>query len=72
MDRTLPEERKQEALADVEAMTFYVFETVVDLGFKTALVPRPLKYGPGRDIDTTPDPTFAVNATDFLDLAARL
>ena len=42
------------------------------LGFKTAFVPRPLEYGPGRDIDTTPDPAFDVNATDFVDLAAQL
>ena len=42
------------------------------LGFKTAFVPRPLEYGPGRVIDTTPDPAFDVNATDFLDLAAQL
>ena len=42
------------------------------LGFKTAFVPRPLEYGPGRDIDTTPDPAFDVNATDFVDLAAKL
>ena len=42
------------------------------LGFKTAYVPRPLEYGPEREIDTTPDPAFDVNATDFLDLAAQL
>ena len=42
------------------------------LGFKTAFVPRPLEYGPGRVIDTTPDPAFDVNATDFVDLAAQL
>ena len=42
------------------------------LGFKTAFVPRPLEYGPDREIDTTPDPAFDVNATDFLDLAAQL
>jgi 2-haloacid dehalogenase len=42
------------------------------LGFKTAFVPRPLEYGPGREIDTTPDPAFDVNATDFVDLAAQL
>jgi 2-haloacid dehalogenase len=42
------------------------------LGFKTAFVPRPLEYGPNREIDTTPDPAFDVNATDFLDLAAKL
>ena len=42
------------------------------LGFKTAYVPRPLEYGPDREIDTTPDPSFDVNATDFNDLADRL
>jgi 2-haloacid dehalogenase len=42
------------------------------LGFKTAYVPRPLEYGPDRVIDTTPDPQFDVNATDFLDLAAKI
>ncbi len=42
------------------------------LGFKTAFVPRPLEYGPGRVIDTMPDPAFDVNATDFMDLAAQL
>jgi 2-haloacid dehalogenase len=42
------------------------------LGFKTAYVPRPLEYGPDREIDTTPDPPFDVNATDFNDLADRL
>ncbi|MCH7749044.1 MAG: haloacid dehalogenase type II, partial [Acidobacteria bacterium] len=29
-------------------------------------------YGPDREIDTTPDPSFDVNATDFNDLADRL
>ena len=42
------------------------------VGFKTAFVPRPLEYGPEREIDTTPEPEFDVNATDFLDLAAQL
>ena len=42
------------------------------LGFKTGYVPRPLEYGPDREIDTTPDPSFDVNATDFNDLADRL
>ena len=42
------------------------------LGFKTAYVPRPLEYGPDREIDTTPDPSFDVFATDFNDLADRL
>ena len=42
------------------------------VGFKTAWVPRPLEYGPGRTIDTTPDPDFDFTATDFLDLAEQL
>ena len=42
------------------------------LGFKTAYVPRPLEYGPDREIDTTPDPSFDVNATDFNDFADQL
>ena len=36
MDRTLPDERLQEALADVEAMTFDVFGTVVD--WRTSII----------------------------------
>jgi 2-haloacid dehalogenase len=42
------------------------------LGFKTGYVPRPLEYGPDRDIETTPDASFDVVATDFNDLADRL
>ena len=42
------------------------------LGFKTGYVPRPLEYGPDREVDTTPDPSFDVNATDFNDLADQL
>lgn len=42
------------------------------VGFKTAFVPRPLERGPGRDIDTTPDNSFDINAKDFLDLARQL
>ena len=42
------------------------------LGFKTAYVPRPLEYGPDREIDTTPDPSFDVNATNFNDFADQL
>jgi len=43
-----------------------------DVGFKTAFVPRPLEHGPSRDVDTTPNDSFDVNASDFLDLAHRL
>jgi 2-haloacid dehalogenase len=42
------------------------------VGFKAAWVPRPLEYGPGRNMDTTSDPEFDYTATDFLDLAAQL
>jgi len=41
-------------------------------GMKTALVFRPLEFGPGRPVDTTPDPSFDLVATDFLDLATKL
>ena len=41
------------------------------VGFTAAWVPRPLEYGPGRTIDTTPDPEFDISATDFLDLAEQ-
>ncbi|MDA2939126.1 haloacid dehalogenase type II, partial [Acidobacteria bacterium AH-259-A15] len=42
------------------------------VGFKTAFVPRPLERGPGRDVDTTPDDSFDITASDFLDLAHQL
>lgn len=43
-----------------------------DVGFRTALVPRPLEYGPDGTTDTTSDPDFDLTATDFFDLASRL
>jgi len=43
------------------------------VGFRTALVPRPLEWGPGRDPSDEPDPAaFDLLADDFLDLAGRL
>ncbi len=42
------------------------------IGFKTALVHRPLEYGPGRTMDLSPDPSFDYTAMDFLDLAEQL
>jgi 2-haloacid dehalogenase len=42
------------------------------VGMKTAFVPRPLERGPGRAPDLTPDPSFDVVASDFVDLAAKL
>ena len=41
-------------------------------GFRTALVVRPLEYGPGRKADSNPDPGTDFVAKDFLDLAAKL
>ena len=44
------------------------------LGLKTALVTRPLEYGPQRKADTAQDGVGVadVTATDFMDLAAQL
>jgi 2-haloacid dehalogenase len=42
------------------------------VGMKTALVHRPLEYGPSRDVDTTDDPRFDFNTRDFGELADRL
>jgi 2-haloacid dehalogenase len=43
-----------------------------ELGMKTALVHRPLEYGPARQVDTTDDPRFDLNTRDFGELADRL
>jgi len=43
-----------------------------EVGFRTALVHRPLEYGPDRDVDLTPDPRFDYSAMDFLELAEQL
>ena len=42
------------------------------VGLKTAFVPRPLEFGPGRAPDPTPDPSFNIVAEDFRDLASQL
>ena len=42
------------------------------VGLKTAFVPRPLERGPGNAPDPTPDPSFDVVASDFVDLASQL
>lgn len=42
------------------------------VGMKTALIPRPLEYGPDRRPDPTVDPTFDLVAADFADLADQL
>lgn len=43
-----------------------------EVGFRTAWVPRPLEFGPEREMDTTPDPEFDLTAEGFIDLARRL
>ena len=42
------------------------------VGMRTGFVLRPLEFGPQRIPDLTPDPTFDVVASDFVDLADQL
>ena len=42
------------------------------VGLRAAFVPRPMERGPGRTPDPTPDPSFNVVATDFVDLAEKM
>ena len=42
------------------------------VGLKTAFVPRPLERGAGNSPDLTPDSSFDVVATDFVDLASQM
>jgi 2-haloacid dehalogenase len=41
-------------------------------GLQTAFVARPLERGPGAKVDLAPDPSFTLNARDFIDLAGKL
>lgn len=41
-------------------------------GCQTAFVARPHEFGTGVHVDTSPDPKFTCNASDFLDLARQL
>lgn len=43
-----------------------------EVGFRTALVHRPLEYGPDREVDLTPDSRFDYSVMDFIELAERL
>jgi 2-haloacid dehalogenase len=43
-----------------------------DVGLKTALVHRPLEYGPDRDVDLSADPRFDHSAMSFIELAEQL
>jgi 2-haloacid dehalogenase len=42
------------------------------VGFRTALVHRPLEYGPDRDVDLSPDPRFDYSAMSFIELAEQM
>jgi 2-haloacid dehalogenase len=42
------------------------------LGMRTALVPRPLEWGPERKLEIERDPSFDIIAEDFIDLADKL
>ena len=43
-----------------------------EVGFRTALVHRPLEYGPDRDVDLSPDPRFDYSAMSFIELAEQM
>ena len=47
-------------------------QAAIGVGFKTGFVPRPLECGPNVEIDTEPDASFDINASDFLNLAHQL
>ena len=42
------------------------------VGLQSGFIPRPMEHGPGRTPDPTPDPSFEVVATDFMDLATKM
>ncbi len=42
------------------------------VGLQTGFVPRPMEHGPNNIPDPTPDPSFNVVATDFMDLATKM
>ncbi len=42
------------------------------VGLKSAFVPRPMERGPNNKPDPTPDPSFDVVASNFVDLADQL
>lgn len=43
-----------------------------EVGLRTALVHRPLEYGPDREVDLSPDSRFDLSVMDFHELADRL
>jgi 2-haloacid dehalogenase len=42
------------------------------VGLKSAFVPRPMERGPNNKPDPTPDPSFDIVASNFVDLADQL
>tara|TARA_B100000470_G_C19489152_1_gene257927 strand:- start:155 stop:493 length:339 start_codon:yes stop_codon:yes gene_type:complete len=42
------------------------------VGLRAAFVPRPMERGPNNKPDPTPDPSFDVVASNFVDLADQL
>jgi len=50
----------------------YDLQAAKRVGFRTAWVTRPMEYGPGRKINTSPDDSFDITASDFIDLARKL
>ncbi len=42
------------------------------LGLRAAFVTRPHEFGPGREVDLTPEPSFDINAGDFNELADKM
>ena len=42
------------------------------VGLRAGFVPRPMEHGPDVTSDPTPDPSFDVVATDFVDLARQM
>ena len=49
----------------------YDLRSARENGLRTAYVPRPLEFGPGKKADP-PDPRFDVVARDFIELAQKL
>ncbi|HVJ55530.1 MAG TPA: haloacid dehalogenase type II [Aliidongia sp.] len=50
----------------------YDLKAAKAFGFWTAFLPRPLEYGPGVQISTSPEEFIDVMAADLVDLAARM
>ena len=49
----------------------YDLRAAQENGLRTAYIPRPLEFGPGREADP-PDPSFDLVASDFIELDRKL